>query len=92
VEDGYTYHVHQGHTRVRMYVVAATARAQAHERKHSSILKLMHTSGWDVKSHGEVAKAAAKTKARKTREERRRKAREADLSPSELPPHNLDQP
>jgi geranylgeranyl pyrophosphate synthase len=49
VEDGYDHHVTTGGTRARLYIVAETARAQAHEAKHSSILKLMKTSGFDVK-------------------------------------------
>lgn len=64
VEDGYTYHVSGVGTRLRLYIVAATARAQAHERAHSSILKLMETTGYDVKTRGQlvavVKKAAAK--------------------------------
>jgi len=48
VEDGYAYYVHTTGTRARLYVVATTARAQAHERKHSSILKLMETTQYDV--------------------------------------------
>lgn len=49
VEDGYTHHVTTEGTRARLYIVAATARAQAHEAKNSSILKLMKTTGFDVK-------------------------------------------
>lgn len=41
VEDGYDHHIQTGGTRARLYIVAATARAQAHEAAHSSILKLM---------------------------------------------------
>lgn len=48
VEDGYDHHITTGGTRARLYMVAATARAQAHEAKHNSILKLMRTSGLDV--------------------------------------------
>lgn len=48
VEDGYDHHITTGGTRARLYVVASTARAQAHEAKHGSILKLMRTSGLDV--------------------------------------------
>lgn len=48
VEDGYDHHITVGGTRARLYVVASTARAQAHEAKNGSILKLMHTSGLDV--------------------------------------------
>lgn len=48
VEDGYTHYVHVGGTRARLYIVAATARAQAHEARHNMILKLMKTSGHDV--------------------------------------------
>jgi hypothetical protein len=50
VEDGYVAHVNQGTTRVRLHIVAATARAQAHEKAHSSILKLMRTTGHDTKA------------------------------------------
>jgi hypothetical protein len=52
VEDGYIAHVTEGGTRARLFIVAATARAQAHEAKHSSILKRMRTSGHDVNVHG----------------------------------------
>lgn len=52
--DGYKFYVHTEGTRVRLYIVAFTARAQAHERKHSSILKLMETTGYDVKSHANL--------------------------------------
>jgi hypothetical protein len=48
VEDGYTAHITTGGSRARLFIVAASARAQAHEAKHSSILKLMRTSGHDV--------------------------------------------
>ena len=48
VADGYTFYVHTGGTRTRLYIVAFTARAQAHERKWSSILKLMETTRYDV--------------------------------------------
>lgn len=48
-EDGYEMHITTGGSRARLYIVAATARAQAHEAKHNSILKLMQTSGHDVK-------------------------------------------
>jgi hypothetical protein len=51
VEDGYVHHITTGGSRARLYIVAKTARAQAHEAKHSSILKLMRTSGHDVKRH-----------------------------------------
>lgn len=53
VEDGYIHDVTTGGTRARLYIVATTARAQAHEAEHSSILKLMRTSGQDVNVHGE---------------------------------------
>lgn len=49
VEDGYDFRVTTGGTRARLYIVAATARAQAHEAKHNMILKLMKTTGFDVK-------------------------------------------
>lgn len=48
VEDGYDSHVTEGGSRARLFIVAASARAQAHEAKHGSILKLMRTSGLDV--------------------------------------------
>jgi hypothetical protein len=60
VADGYVHHIHQGRTRIRMYVVAATARAQAHEKAHSSILKLMETTKYDVKTRSQLVKAARK--------------------------------
>ena len=39
VHDGYGYHVSTGGTRNRLQIVAFTARAQAHEAKHMSILR-----------------------------------------------------
>lgn len=92
VEDGYTYHIGKEGDRLRLYVIAATARAQAHERKHSSILKLMETSGWDVKSRGELIKIAEKKVAAKKRKAERRRKLDEGKSPSERPPHNLDEP
>jgi len=85
-EDGYVYHLHRGTTRVRMYVVAATARAQAHERKHSSILKLMHTTGWEVKERAKMTEAQVKAQARKRAAGQRRVAREHRFAAREL--HN----
>lgn len=54
VKDGYTYYVHDGGSRLRLYVVAFTARAQAHEKKHSTILKLMETTRYEVKKHADL--------------------------------------
>jgi hypothetical protein len=54
IADGYTFYVHTEGTRARLYIVAFTARAQAHEKKHSSILKLMETTGYDVKEHADL--------------------------------------
>jgi hypothetical protein len=75
VEDGYTFYVHTEGTRARLYVVATTARAQAHERKHSSILKLMETSRYEVKTRATLEKAqvrkVAARKAAVTRKQRR---------------------
>jgi hypothetical protein len=67
VADGYTFYVHTEGTRVRLYVVAFTARAQAHEKKHSSILKLMETSGYEVKKNADLTpeQRLAGTSARK---------------------------
>jgi geranylgeranyl pyrophosphate synthase len=81
VEDGYVYHVRNEGSRLRMYVVAATARAQAHERKHSSILKLMQTSGLDMDTH-DAKKQASLNRAR-ARRDRKRSRLQATLSPSE---------
>lgn len=53
IEDGYNHHVVVGGSRARLFIVAASARAQAHEAKHSSILKLMRTSGYKPKVHGD---------------------------------------
>jgi type IV secretory pathway TrbL component len=39
VNDGYGYHVSTGGSRDRLQIVAYTARAQAHEAKHQSILR-----------------------------------------------------
>lgn len=47
--DGYDYHVRNEASRLRLYVVASTARGQAHEAKHHSILKMMRTGDLDVK-------------------------------------------
>jgi hypothetical protein len=66
VADGYTYYVHTEGSRARLYIVAFTARAQAHEKKHSSILKLMETTGYDVKGES-VVTGAASTKAKRAR-------------------------
>jgi hypothetical protein len=54
IADGYTFYVHTEGSRARLYIVATTARAQAHERKHSSILKLMETSRYEVKLHAQL--------------------------------------
>ena len=54
IADGYTYYVHTTGSRARLYIVAFTARAQAHEKKHSSILKLMETTGYDVKKFADL--------------------------------------
>lgn len=54
IADGYKFYVHTEGTRARLYIVAFTARAQAHERKHSSILKLMETTGYDVKMQADL--------------------------------------
>lgn len=43
VEDGYVYHITKRGTRARLFIVAATARAQAHEAEHQSILKMLRT-------------------------------------------------
>ena len=56
IADGYTYYVHTGGSRARLYIVAFTARAQAHEKAHSSILKLMETTGYDVERHATVTR------------------------------------
>jgi hypothetical protein len=44
IEDGYKYWISRG-TRARLHIIAATARAQAHEAEHSSILRLMKVGG-----------------------------------------------
>jgi hypothetical protein len=49
IEDGYKFAINSDSDRIRMRIWAFTARAAAHEAKHQSILKLMKTSGWDVK-------------------------------------------
>jgi len=44
ITPGYVHHVTPGGNRARLQIVAKTARAQAHEAKHQSILKrLGHT-------------------------------------------------
>ena len=91
VADGYTYHLHTEGTRARLYIVAFTARAQAHEKKHSSILKLMETTGYDVKSHADLTpEQRLASAASHERAKARRKRRQTGLSPGELPPHHLD--
>jgi hypothetical protein len=55
--DGYKYYVHTEGTRARLYVLAFTARAQAHEKKHSSILKLMETTQYDVVKFADLTPA-----------------------------------
>jgi hypothetical protein len=75
IADGYTFYVHTEGSRARLYVLAFTARAQAHERKHSSILKLMETSRYEVKLRAQLtkeqqlagAKAAARAKSKQDR-------------------------
>lgn len=49
IEDGYKFAIRFDEDRLRMRIWCFTARAQAHEAKHQSILRLMHTSGFDVK-------------------------------------------
>lgn len=49
IEDGYTFYVSTEGDRAKLFIVAATARAQAHEAANQSILKKMDTSGFDVK-------------------------------------------
>ena len=71
VEDGYTFYIHSGGSRLRLYIVAFTARAQAHERKHSSILKLMETTKYDVKTRSTMIRQAAGKRAAATRRRRR---------------------
>ena len=51
IADGYNFRITRGGSRIRMYIRAFTARAAAHEKKHSSILKLMQTTGHDVEVH-----------------------------------------
>lgn len=51
-EDGYKFAISFDEDRLRMRVWCFTARAMAHEAKHQSILRLMHTSGFDVKEKG----------------------------------------
>jgi lipocalin len=48
IEDGYTFYVSTEGDRAKLFIVAATARAQAHEAANQSILKKMDTSGYDV--------------------------------------------
>lgn len=44
IADGYTFHITGTGDRLRLHIVAETARAQAHEARHQSILKLMDMS------------------------------------------------
>lgn len=82
VEDGYTFHISSHGTRLRLYVLTYTARAYAHERKHSSILKLMETTRYEVKMRHELTPAQQKVEAqakaasvRNARERARAKAK-----------------
>lgn len=86
IADGYTFYIHNEGSRIRMYIVAFTARAQAHERKHSSILKLMETTKYEVVDRAKLDKQQAK----KRRATERRRRRESALSPNEIPPQELD--
>lgn len=70
VEDGYVFYIHSTGTRLRLYIVAATARAQAHEKAHSSILKLMETTKYDVKTRAGAVRKTAKKAAAKPRKKR----------------------
>ena len=76
VEDGYTFYIHSGGSRLRLYIVAFTARAQAHERKHSSILKLMETTKYDVKTRTALVRKAGAKKAAATRKAKKAAASE----------------
>jgi hypothetical protein len=75
IADGYAFYVHTEGSRARLYIVATTARAQAHEKKHSSILKLMETSRYEVKLRAQLTKeqqlagatAAARAKSKRDR-------------------------
>jgi hypothetical protein len=71
VADGYTFYIHTEGSRARLYIVAFTARAQAHERKHSSILKLMETSRYEVKTRGQLERVAARKAGARTRKRER---------------------
>jgi hypothetical protein len=70
VEDGYTFHIRTTGSRLRLYIVAFTARAQAHERAHSSILRLMETTKYDVKTRAGTVKKTARKAAAKPRKKR----------------------
>lgn len=48
VEDGYRYTISHG-SRARLHIFPYTARAQAHEAEHQSILKMMRMGGLEVK-------------------------------------------
>lgn len=63
VEDGYTFHISSHGSRLRLYVMTYTARAFAHERKHSSILKLMETTRYEVKMRHELTPGQQKVEA-----------------------------
>lgn len=79
VEEGYTYHISHFGSRIRMYVLTYTARAMAHERKHSSILKLMETTnfGYEVKMRHELTEAQRGVEAHAKASTVRRVRREA---------------
>ncbi|WP_185292729.1 hypothetical protein [Mycolicibacterium litorale] len=68
VEDGYAHHVVIGETRARLHMVPFTARAQAHEATHQSILKQMKVG--DV----EKAQGVPEALAERSNESRERRA------------------
>ncbi|MGH3953945.1 MAG: hypothetical protein ACRDTI_07920 [Mycobacterium sp.] len=64
IADGYKFYITKG-TRARLHIVAFTARAQAHEAKHQSILRKL--------GEAEVATADARmTPAQRAARDRRR--------------------
>ena len=77
VADGYTYHIHDGGSRLRLYIVPFTARAMAHERKHSSILKLMETTKYDVVMRPNLTQDQQKVEAQDKEAEVRRARKDA---------------
>ena len=85
VAEGYTSHLGDGTTRKRLQIIAYTARAQAHEAKHMSILKRIGDIRAETTKVRE-ADAAAAAHAREVAAVERRAKREAAAAAKALRP------